>query len=80
MDWPFTEVEKHALEAQSLPSFPINLGEIRRTVEALLSQFGRNGIFEEYNHVSGASYSRNAREHHRPVSYQANEWRGEPST
>jgi hypothetical protein len=48
MDWPFTEVEKHALEAQSLPSFPINLGEIRRTVEALLSQFGRNGIFEEY--------------------------------
>lgn len=48
MDWPFTEVEKRALEAQSLPSFPINLGEIRRTVEALLSQFGRNGIFEEY--------------------------------
>lgn len=48
MPWPLTEIEKRAVEAQSLPSFPINVEKIRRSVEALLSLFGRNGIFEEY--------------------------------
>jgi molecular chaperone HtpG len=48
MSWNLTEIEKRAIEAQSLPSFPINVDEIRRTVAALLSQFGRNGIFDEY--------------------------------
>lgn len=43
-----TEIEKKAVEAQSLPSFPINVEEIRRTVETLLTQFGRGGLFEEY--------------------------------
>ena len=42
------EIERRAIEAQSLPSFPINVEEIRRTIEALLSQFGKGGIFDEY--------------------------------
>ena len=42
------EIERRAIEAHSLPSFPINVEEIRRTIEALLSQFGKGGIFDEY--------------------------------
>jgi len=48
MSWDLTAAEKIAIEAQSLPSFPINVEKIRRTVSALLSQFGRNGKFDEY--------------------------------
>jgi hypothetical protein len=56
MNWPLTEIETKAIAAQSSPSFPINVEEIRRTVADLLSVFGRNGIFDEYtvhdfNHV-----------------------------
>lgn len=43
-----TNTETKAIEAQSLPSFPINVEEIRRTVSTLLSHFGRNDIFDEY--------------------------------
>ena len=42
------EIERRAIEAQSLPSFLFNVEEIRRTIEALLSQFGKGGIFDEY--------------------------------
>jgi hypothetical protein len=40
--------ERHAEQATSLPSFPIKLIEVRRTVEQALSLFGRNLIFSEY--------------------------------
>jgi molecular chaperone HtpG len=48
MSWSLTDIEKRAIEAQGLPSFPINVEEIRRTVAALLSEFGRYGFFDEY--------------------------------
>ena len=40
--------EQQAEAATKLRSFPINLGEIRRTVTHILSQFGRGLMFEEY--------------------------------
>jgi molecular chaperone HtpG len=40
--------EAMAERACKLPSFPVNLGEIKRTVEHILSQFGRSLIFHEY--------------------------------
>jgi len=46
--WDLTAAEKRAIEAQNLPSFPINVEEIRRTVAGLLSEFGRYGFFDEY--------------------------------
>lgn len=48
MTWELTAAEKKAIEAQALPSFPINVEEIRRTVAQLLSEFGRYGFFDEY--------------------------------
>jgi molecular chaperone HtpG len=48
MSWSLTDIEKRAIEAQGLPSFPINVEEIRRTVAALLSEFGRYVFFDEY--------------------------------
>jgi molecular chaperone HtpG len=48
MNWPLTQAEKKAVEAQTLPSFPINIDEIRRTISTLLSEFGRYGFFDEY--------------------------------
>jgi hypothetical protein len=41
MVWNLTDIEKRAIEAQGLASFPVNVEEIRRTVAALLSEFGR---------------------------------------
>ena len=43
-----SNAEKKASAALSLPSFPINLLEIKRTVKSILSQFGKNLIFQEY--------------------------------
>jgi molecular chaperone HtpG len=43
-----TNAERRALEATRLESFPVNLQEIRRTVELLLKEFGRYDFFNEY--------------------------------
>lgn len=43
-----SKAEERAITALSLPSFPINLVEIKRAVSAILSQFGKGGIFAEY--------------------------------
>jgi molecular chaperone HtpG len=43
-----SNAEQRAYVATSLPSFPINLVEIKRTVSTILSQFGKGGIFAEY--------------------------------
>ncbi|HXH45488.1 MAG TPA: hypothetical protein VNK51_16790 [Bradyrhizobium sp.] len=40
--------EKRALAATALPSFPIQLHEVRRTVKAILDLFGRCNFFSEY--------------------------------
>lgn len=48
MPWELTAAERKAIEAEALPSFPINVEEIRRTVSQLLSEFGRYGFFDEY--------------------------------
>jgi hypothetical protein len=43
-----TKAEQKALAATSLPAFPVQLHEIRRTVRSILDQFGRGNIFSEY--------------------------------
>jgi hypothetical protein len=58
MAWDLTDIEKKAIEAQGLPSFPVNVEEIRRSVAHLLSEFGRYGFFDEFtvhsfDHVYG---------------------------
>src|SRR5882672_7831432 len=44
----FTKAETRALEATKLEAFPINLLEVRRTVDLILGEFGRHGFFDEY--------------------------------
>lgn len=41
-------IEHRAASATKLPSFPINLPEIRRSVAEILALFGRDRIFTEY--------------------------------
>ena len=36
--------ERHAEIATSLPSLPINLGEVKRTVAEILTQFGKSHV------------------------------------
>ena len=43
-----SHAEKMAISATELPSFPINLEDVKRTVGDILSQFGKNLIFREY--------------------------------
>lgn len=43
-----TKAEQKALAATSLPAFPVQLHEIRRTVRSILDHFGRSNIFSEY--------------------------------
>lgn len=43
-----TNAEQIADRATKLASFPINLGDIKRTVTQILSLFGRNLMFHEY--------------------------------
>lgn len=43
-----SNAERRALAALELPSFPINLVEIKRTVKDILSLFGRGEVFSEY--------------------------------
>ena len=45
---PMSKIELLANEATKLPSFPINLENIRNSVYHILSTFGKNGIFAEY--------------------------------
>jgi hypothetical protein len=47
MQWERTAVERKAIEAQALPSFPINVEEIRRTVSELLTEFWPAPGFED---------------------------------
>jgi len=56
MEW--TELEKRALPAVNLSSFPLNLKKIRDEVENVLKEVGRYGFFDEYtdhsfSHVKG---------------------------
>ncbi|MEP3198783.1 MAG: ATP-binding protein [Lentilitoribacter sp.] len=43
-----SKIELLAEKATSLPAFGINLLDIRRNVEQILSQFGKDGLFSEY--------------------------------
>jgi hypothetical protein len=43
-----TIAETLAEKATALESFPVNLRHTRRTVEQILSLFGKNNIFEQY--------------------------------
>ena len=43
-----SQAEANAEKATKLESFPINLPEIKRTVESILSLFGKNLLFSEY--------------------------------
>ena len=40
--------EGRAADATTLPSLPINLGEVKRTVAEILTQFGKGLMFHEY--------------------------------
>ncbi|MBS7457365.1 HD domain-containing protein [Coralloluteibacterium stylophorae] len=44
----WSELELRADAATKLPSFPINLADVRNNVELLLTQVGRYGFFNEY--------------------------------
>ncbi|NBB65248.1 hypothetical protein GVN18_38970 [Pseudomonas sp. ODNR1LW] len=58
MDLPLKSIEQRALDATKLSAFPVNLMEIRRSVEALLTEVGRYGFFNEYtNHSFKHVYS-----------------------
>lgn len=48
MDTSWTGLEYRAHEATTLPSFPVNLSDVRSTVDKLLTQVGRHGFFDEY--------------------------------
>lgn len=53
-----TRLEERAFAALSLPAFPLNLTEIKNTVENLLKEVQRYGFFDEYtshgfDHVNG---------------------------
>ncbi len=43
-----TEFEKNASAATELPSFSINISDVRRLTHDLLQEFGRYGMFNEY--------------------------------
>lgn len=54
----FTRLEQRAIQALDLPAFPLNLCEIRRTIESILKEVQRYGFFDEYtshgfDHVTG---------------------------
>lgn len=55
-DIQWTEIEERALQALHCEAFPLNLAEIRNTVELLLTEVGRYGFFNEYtDHSFGMS-------------------------
>jgi len=43
-----TQAEVRAEKATELEAFPVQLREVRRSVNAILQLFGRNNIFSEY--------------------------------
>src|SRR3954447_9514967 len=45
---PSSHAEVRAERATKLPSFPLNLGDLKRSISQVLSTFGRNLIFHEY--------------------------------
>jgi molecular chaperone HtpG len=45
---PLLPAEERAIKATSLPSFPINLMDIRRSVEHIMSEFRHYGFFDEF--------------------------------
>jgi hypothetical protein len=48
VEYELCNAEQKALEATQLGAFPVNLKDIRRNVELILTQFGRHGFFDEY--------------------------------
>jgi hypothetical protein len=47
-EYPLCHAEERAVDATRLSAFPINLKDVRRNVDLILTQFGRHGFFDEY--------------------------------